>query len=132
MIMEICADYYGFLNGLEISVAEKFDRKLKEELPEKYGLNGYTVGSEIIEEIMRHPGVEILSGEKAAEVAPWEIKHKDINYIRFKYLPHEPRPADPAYAEYDWYIPNLAQYIYACYLKRKLDAGLITIKGGKL
>ncbi|MBQ8780695.1 MAG: hypothetical protein IJZ72_03355 [Oscillospiraceae bacterium] len=127
MIIENCGDYYGILNGLDIVTAGKFVEKLRAEVPEKYAFKGLTVGSEIIEEIMRHPEVEILSGEEAAKTAPWEITYKDINYIRFKYLPDEPVPDDPAYAEYDWYIPTLAQYAYACYLKRNIDAGLITL-----
>ncbi|MBQ8904690.1 MAG: hypothetical protein IJY73_10500 [Oscillospiraceae bacterium] len=127
MIIENCTDYYGFLNGVDIVTAGKLVEKLQAEMPEKYAFKGLTVGSEIIEEIMRHPGVEILPGEEAAKVAPWEINYKDINYIRFKYLPDEPIPDDPGYAEYDWYIPTFEQYAYACYLKRNIDAGLITL-----
>jgi len=125
MIIENCTDYYGFLNGLDIVTAGKLVEQLQEPLSDKHAFKGCNVASEIIEEIMRHPNVEILSGTEAAKIAPWTITYTDINYMRFGYLPDEPRPEDPAYAEYDWYIPTLIQYTYAKYLLRIIKEGYL-------
>lgn len=128
MIIENSTDYFGFLNGLDIVTAGKLVEKLQEHLPDKYAFRGCTVASDIIEEIMRRPNVEILSGTEAAKIAPWKISQTTINYIRFGYLPDDSRSEDPAYAEYDWFIPSLAQYAYARYLLRIMKEGYLKVE----
>lgn len=125
MIIENCSDYYGFLNGFDIVTAGKITEQLQEHIPVEYAFRGCTVASEIIEEIMRRPNVEILSGSEAKKIAPWKITQTSINYIRFGYLPEDSRPTDPGYADYDWFIPSYAQYVYACYLLNLIKEGYL-------
>lgn len=125
MIIENCKDYYGFLNGFDIVAAGKLTEDLRAEALDE--INDVTIAGNVVEEIIRRNG-EFFTGKEASAIAPWNITQLDVFYARYKYYDHEKRPENPDFHDYDWCILSIPQYMYGIYLKRKLEAGELTLK----
>lgn len=125
MIIENCKDYYGFLNGFDIVAAGKLTEDLRAEALD--AINNITIAGNVVEEIIRRNG-EFFTGKEASAIAPWNITQLDVFYARYKYYDHEERPENPDFQDYDWCILSIPQYMYGIYLKKKLEAGELTLK----
>ena len=125
MIIENSKDYYGFLNGLDIVAAGKITEDMRKDAIDN--INDIVIASEVVEEIIRREG-EFFTGKEAQAIAPWELKHLDVFYARYKYLDNEPRPENPDFHDYDWCILSIPQYMYGIYLQKKIKAGELSLE----
>lgn len=124
MTINNCQDFHGFLNGLDIVRAGKIAEAMTTRASEPVG--EYTTIYETTEEIIRRGGT-FLTGREAKPLAPWEIKHMDVYFARYKYLPDEPRPENPDWGDYQWQALDTLQYIYGTYLEKKIRDGSVAI-----
>lgn len=125
MIINGDTEFHGFLNGLDITVANELVKELREKAMST--IADKTSAKDVAEEVVRRNGTLYRAAE-ARPIAPFEIKYDDTFFARFGYLEGERRPPNPAYAEYDWCVLNVWQYSYATYLQKAIKEKKLSIE----
>lgn len=118
------AEFYGFLNDMDIIAAGKTTEILRSEPKSKIYEND--TNASVVEEIVRREGI-FYNGIETKEFAPWNNPYTDVYSAKFGYLENEPRPVNPNYAEYDWCVLNPIQYMYGKYLQNEIANGRLSI-----
>lgn len=117
--------YYGFDIPLNAETRTKLDENLLNGEAPMFIHEG-DMAIDVVEEVIRRDGI-IYTGEEAKTIVPWEIEHPECCFFaRFNYLPEETeRPKSEWYKDNDWVFLNNIQYLYAKYLQKGIEMGLI-------
>lgn len=129
-------EFYGLLNNVDIISAAKIAELLRMPAICEIHEDGKNIDEQkrrtsqaVVHEIIRRDGIFYTGLEaslEATHLASWNMS-ADVCVARIGWLDGEIKPINPAYAEYDWVILNLAQYMYGKYLQAKIEKGELTI-----
>ncbi len=100
IIIENDTEFYGFLTGSDIMTAAEVVRYLR--IKAKCHIHNGDLERDVVEEIVRRGGTF--------------------------YTGTEAKPKNPAYAECNWLVIDIAQYMYGMYLQQKIEKGELTIE----
>ena len=85
------------------------------------------IKTNVVEEIVRRGGT-FYTGTEAKPIVPWDMVYTDVCAASCKWLDGESRPKNPAYAEQNWLLVDIAQYMYGKYLQAKISEGTLGIE----
>ena len=117
--------YYGFDIPLNTTVRQKLDNVLLyASAPVLIYEDDRAI--DVVEEVIRRNGT-LFTGEEAKTIVPWTIDDPEhCFFAKFDYLPEETeRPKSKWYKDNDWVFLNDIQYLYAKYLQKGIEMGLI-------
>ncbi len=125
IIIENDTEFYGFLTGSDIMTAAEVVRYLRTKA--KCPIHNGDLERDVVEEIVRRGGT-FYTGKEAKPIVPWDMIYTDVCAASCKWLDGETKPKNPAYAECNWLVIDIAQYMYGMYLQQKIEKGELTIE----
>lgn len=125
LIIEKDTEFYGFLTGADIVTAAKIVEFLRAKAV--CAIHENDTERDVVEEIVRRGGT-FYTGTEAKPIVPWNMYYTDVCAASCKWLDDEPRPKNPAYAECNWLVIDIAQYMYGKYLQTKIERGELSVE----
>lgn len=125
IIIENDTEFYGFLTGADLMTAAKAARFLRSKA--ECFINDGDLERDVVEEIVRRGGT-FYTGTEAKPIVPWDMVYTDVCAASCKWLDGESRSKNPAYAEQNWLLVDIAQYMYGKYLQAKISEGTLGIE----
>lgn len=125
LIIEHDTEFHGFLTGSDVVTAAEVVRYLR--TTAVCAIHDGDLECEVVEEIVRRGGT-FYTGTEAKPIVPWNMIYTDVCAASCRWLDDEPRPKNPAYAECNWLLIDIAQYMYGKYLQTKIERGELSVE----
>lgn len=125
LIIEHDNEFHGFLTNADIMTAAEVTRYLRSKAI--CAIYDGDLECEVVEEIVRRGGT-FYTGTEAKPIVPWNMIYTDICAASCKWLDGEVKPKNPAYAECNWLVIDIAQYMYGRYLQTKIERGELSVE----
>lgn len=123
LIVEHDTEFHGFLTGSDIITAAKVAEMLRSKA--SCAIHEDDLERDVVEEIVRRDGT-FYTGTEAKPIVPWNMIYTDVCAASCKWLDDESRPKNPAYAECNWLVLDVAQYMYGKFLQAQIEKGVLT------